>query len=475
MRTALLLCVLLAVSARAAEPFVIHCIDDQTGRGIPLVELTTTNHLRYISDSAGVVTFDEPGLLNQRVWFNVSSHGYEASADGFGNRGKAFDVKPGGSATIKLHRINIAERLYRVTGQGIYADSVKAGLDTPLTHPALNGQVMGQDSVQRTIYRGKIRWFWGDTSRASYPLGHFGTAGATSLLPTDGGLDPAQGVDLDYFVDDKTGFSRPMFKIDRKGLIWIDGVTTVKDDAGQIRLICHYALMKNLGERLEHGLAFYNDQTDHFGDLLPMPDDAPLEPTGHVFKHTDAGVEYLYFANPWPTTRVRSDWQAVRDLSRYEAWTQLDNGSYGWKRNVKPVDEKDPWLKTADAATGKTFKLHRGSVAYNDYRRCWIMIANEIGGSSMLGEVWYLEAPQPQGPWHKAVKIATHQKYSFYNPVHHEFFDQDGGRVIYFEGTYTAMFSGNDNPTPRYEYNQIMYRLDLADPRLEPAHIQIKQ
>ena len=37
---------------------------------------------------------------------------------------------------------------------------------------------------------------------------------------------------------------------------------------------------------------------------------------------------------------------------------------------------------------------------------------------------------------------------------------------IYFEGTHTIMFSGVTVPTPRYEYNQIMYRLDLADPRL---------
>src|SRR5262249_10991329 len=35
-----------------------------------------------------------------------------------------------------------------------------------------------------------------------------------------------------------------------------------------------------------------------------------------------------------------------------------------------------------------------------------------------------------------------------------------------FEGTYSHTFSGNQNPTPRYDYNQLMYRLDLADPRL---------
>jgi hypothetical protein len=38
--------------------------------------------------------------------------------------------------------------------------------------------------------------------------------------------------------------------------------------------------------------------------------------------------------------------------------------------------------------------------------------------------------------------------------------------VIYFEGTYTQTFSGNPEATPRYDYNQIMYRLDLDDPRL---------
>jgi hypothetical protein len=38
--------------------------------------------------------------------------------------------------------------------------------------------------------------------------------------------------------------------------------------------------------------------------------------------------------------------------------------------------------------------------------------------------------------------------------------------LIYFDGTYSHTFSGNSDPTPRYDYNPIMYRLDLADPRL---------
>ena len=40
------------------------------------------------------------------------------------------------------------------------------------------------------------------------------------------------------------------------------------------------------------------------------------------------------------------------------------------------------------------------------------------------------------------------------------------GEMICFEGTYTHTFSGNPHPTPRYDYNQVMYRLELGDERL---------
>jgi hypothetical protein len=63
-------------------------------------------------------------------------------------------------------------------------------------------------------------------------------------------------------------------------------------------------------------------------------------------------------------------------------------------------------------------------------------------------------------------KIVTHSDYTLYNPKHHPYFDQESGRIVYFEGTYADTFSGAKFPTPRYNYNQVMYRLDLADERL---------
>src|SRR5262249_27819005 len=109
---------------------------------------------------------------------------------------------------------------------------------------------------------------------------------------------------------------------------------------------------------------------------------------------------------------------------------------------------------------------HGGSVYWNKYRGRWVMITVEFGGTSALGEVWYAEGDTPLGPWVYARKVVTHDRYSFYNPKQHPLFDKAGGRTIFFEGTYTREFSGNGERTPRYDYNQIMYKLDLATPLL---------
>src|SRR5439155_20383394 len=116
--------------------------------------------------------------------------------------------------------------------------------------------------------------------------------------------------------------------------------------------------------------------------------------------------------------------------------------------------------------------LNSCSCFWNDYRKRYIMIASESAGATMLGEVWYSEAGRPEGPWVQARKIITQANrkgdaHDFYNPTQHPFFDQHGGRVIYLECSYVNTFSGNRHPTPRYEYNQIMYRLDLSDPQLK--------
>ncbi|MCK6476865.1 MAG: hypothetical protein L6Q35_08550, partial [Phycisphaerales bacterium] len=111
-------------AACAGQPARITVIDSQTDRGVPLVELTTTNGIVHVTDSAGVIAFDEPGLMDSDVFFNVRSHGYQFPKDGFGIAGTRVRTTRGSAVTLRIDRVNIAERLYRATGAGIYRDSV---------------------------------------------------------------------------------------------------------------------------------------------------------------------------------------------------------------------------------------------------------------------------------------------------------------------------------------------------------------
>jgi hypothetical protein len=492
---AILLACTLAAGAPAPRPFTISVVDEQTGRGVPLVELRTVHGIKLYTDSAGVAVFEEPGLVGQAVFFHVASPGYEFARDGFGFRGKVLKVESGGSAKLTIRRINIAERFYCVTGAGIYRDSVLAGRRVPIKEPLLNGLVLGSDSVLNVVYRGKIHWFWGDTSRPAHPLGNFHVSGATSALPGKGGLDPEVGIDLSYFVD-KTKFARPLAKMPGKGPTWLTSVVVLPGPDGRERLYASYVKIEPPTKVYARGLAVFDDDKEHFTHLANLDLAAPAYPEGHTFRHVEKGIEYIYFAHPYPLTRVKATAADFRRPERYETWTCLKEGSaldrpqfdrdsagrlrHGWKKNTAAVGPaaqakliaagklkaSEAWLQLRDRDTGKAVQAHAGSVYWNAYRKRWILLAAQIGGSSLLGEVWYAEADTPTGPWVYAVKVATHPRYDFYNPKQHPMFDKLGGRVIFFEGTYTNTFSGNPVTTPRYDYNQLLYKLDLSDPRL---------
>jgi hypothetical protein len=498
--SAILLIFILAIvqPSEAGEPFAIEVVDSKTGRGVPLVELRTVNEIRFLTDSRGIVAFDEPGLMGHRVFFAVSSHGYDFPKDGFGFRGQAFDVVPGGRGRIKVDRINIAERLYRVTGEGIYRDSLLVGdrNQVPIRQPLLNAQVLGSDSVLNAVYQGEVHWFWGDTNRPAYPLGNFQSPTARSKLPTDGGLDIERGVDLDYAVDAQ-GFAAPSSPMPGEGPTWIDGLSVLKDRSGNERMFAAFAKIKPPMETYERGLAEFHPETRTFKKVASIPLDAPVYPTGHPFPHRVDGVDYLYFADAYPLVRVRADVDDLMHPDRFEAFTCLLPGStiekpafdrnpegtirYAWRTGSRILDaqgqarlikegkisEDESLLSLRDVETGRRVTAHKGSTYWNEYRGRWVMVTVEIGGSSsFLGEVWYAEADTPVGPWVYARKVLTHNRYSFYNPKQHPMFAKENGRVIFFEGTYSTTFSGNPNPTPRYDYNQIMYKLDLGDPRL---------
>jgi len=322
----------------------------------------------------------------------------------------------------------------------------------PIQNPLINGLVSGQDTVMAIGYRGKIFWFWGDTNRPSYPLGHFGTSGAISQIPANGGLDPGVGIDLTYFRD-KTGFSRPMIAIDGPGVKWLSGIMTVSDENGKEKLVARYDRRKGLAERYEQGLMVYNDEKEVFEKAVALKMDEPLFPDAVPTKVKVGEENYYYFPAPFtvPLVRVKARLKDVLDVRSYEGFV---DGS--WKAGARPRRPKSQ----IDIETGEAIEAS-GTVSWNEYRRRWIMIAWRLVDST-----YYFEADTPVGPWVYGRRIVKYDHYTMYNVAHHPFFDQENGRVIYFEGTYTREFSDAPAATPRYNYNQLMYRLDLADPRL---------
>jgi hypothetical protein len=223
--------------------------------------------------------------------------------------------------------------------------------------------------------------------------------------------------------------------------------------------------------------------------------------SGHPFIVRTEGQDYIYIINHTGIERVRADIRYLTDPASYEQFTAfapitlqdaaastLDRNVanqliYDWKSNAAPLNRKQQnelvesgriskdeglW-QMEDVVTGNAVSLDPASVFWNEYKKRWVMIAYEF-----VGGVWYFEGDTPTGPWVYGRKIVSHDNYDFYNVGQHPLFDQDGGRLIYFEGTFTTGFSGNTNVTPLYDYNQMMYRLALDDQRLSlPAPLYL--
>jgi len=480
---ALSFCAILAEEPHVAAPyFGIHLVDEQTGRGVPLIELRTVNDIRCVSDNAGWIAFYEPGLMGREVFFYLSGPGYTKEKDGFGYTGVRVTPKAGETISVKLKRTNIAERIGRTTGQGQYRDSELLGLPCPLPN-LTNGGVMGQDSIQAVPYRGKVFWLWGDTNVSQYPLGNFQTTSAF----TSRQVNAENGIAFDYLMDnEKPQQLRHMLPLKEPGAVWLFGLLNIKDDQKEEMLLAHFSRHRALNDAVEHGLCRFNESTGIFEKIKSL--DATEKwrfPQGNAVRVSDAEGDYFYFCNPLPRVRVRAKQHDLLTPASYEA-LRFDESTHDWRwQHELPPTSQGEEIKLLlngtikpeqgqfdlkDVATGKSVLLHNASITWNAWRQKFVLIGVQNGSKedpSPLGEVWYAESAKVSGPWKQGVKIASHPRYTFYNPVHHDFLDAEGGKVIYFEGTYSLEFSGNPLAPARYDYNQLMYRLDLSDPALK--------
>jgi hypothetical protein len=160
-----------------------------------------------------------------------------------------------------------------------------------------------------------------------------------------------------------------------------------------------------------------------------------------------------------------------------------------WSKDLPPIDSptEAKWVKEGkirpedarlcpedvERVEKDRIMLHSGTVRWNKHRQRWVLVSSQTWGKpSFLGEVWYAEAKSPLGPFTKAARVVTHEKQTFYNVCHHPFLDRENGKIIHFEGTYSNEFSGNPWKTPRYNYNQILYRVDLDGGVIGKARVE---
>ena len=438
-------------SAAGFAPCRIEIVEAGSGWPVPLVELRTTHQLEFFSDNAGVIAFDAPELMGRETWFDVIGNGYEVPKDGFGYRGVRLKPEPGKTLRVEVKRTIIAKRLGRITGAGLFAESQQLGseLDWP------ESGVLGSDSVQNAVHRGKMFWLWGDTTLARFPLGIFDCSSATSAIQPLASFEPPLKLKLDYFTNDQ-GVPRGVGRMPGAGPTWLTAYVSLPDKSGTPHLVASYAKIKPPLDAYEFGLCVWNETTANFDQLRVLWTKAkatpkcPPAPNGQPAFWKDAtGREWVYFGNPFP---------GLRCPATFEAWPDTNS----WE-----VLQPQPQLVSP---TGQTVKPHSGHIAWNPWRQRWVTVFMEaFGKPSAFGELWYAEAPTPTGPWGRAVKILSPANYTFYNPRLHPEFTPTNSPVLLFEGTYTQTFANHPHPTPRYDYNQILYRLDLDDPALKPA------
>jgi len=469
--------------------FKIKVIDEETGRGIPMVGLIPLSQQKYYTDSNGFIAFNEPGFMGETVYFEVKSEGYQYAMGKDGKRAVSLHCKAGDSAIVKLTRLNVAERLYRSTGLGIYKDSYLLEENIPIKKPLLNAKVLGQDSNLAAIYKDEVFWVWGDSFLPPEYNGNFSVAAATTPLPKNGGLDPELGMNYKYFENDK-GESKPMIQLKDPGYVWFDWLLNIKDEKGNEQLVAKYANVNSFFLNYERGIAVFNDEKNSFERYKKvvkwMPDFHRCE---HPFKAKLDDKDYIYLTNEFNFQRVIPHLDSLANPKTYETFTCLKEGTsfnletiqldrkedgalnYSWKKNTdyinldrqkqlikaRKINISEAWIHLEDVETANKPHFGRGSIFYNEYRKKWVLITGAT-------DIWYAEADTPLGPWVYAIKVAEHLSF-LYNPTQHPFLDKDNGKTIFFEGTFTKFFS-KEEKVPYYDYNQMLYKLTLNDQQM---------
>ena len=313
----------------------IKIIDQETKRGVPMVELKTLNSIVYHTDNSGYVAFHEPELMNQLLYFEIKSPGYHYPIDEAGRPGISLKVTAGLDTVIEVRRINIAERLYRITGSGktVYQDAL-----FPKTKPSSKSPkagVLGQDSNLAAPYQGKIFWAWGDTFLPNRYHGNFSVAAAWTSDPRLSGWSAEDGIDLSYLTDEQ-GWSKPMIQLNGPGYVWLDFLMTVPSDDGVEKLISKYARVNAYFGNYERGIAVFNDEKqifEKYREVTPWLDQPHT--TEHPLKVSIDAEMYYYLTSELNFSRVKPHLDSISKPDSYEYFTCLLPGEMATSQEPK--------------------------------------------------------------------------------------------------------------------------------------------
>jgi hypothetical protein len=242
-------------------------------------------------------------------------------------------------------------------------------------------------------------------------------------------------------------------------------------------------------------MLIYDDANERFVDGVDFDLEAPdsLWPHENAFVVRHGDSAWVQYHVP---VRIPATSEALLSPALYERFSPFSDADpsaverddagravYRWRGGgipfatledaaLAPADRLDGHV--VDVATAEAFEVHEnGSTERNEYLGRWTRL---ITPTWALGETWVAISDTPMGPWVYATRVVTHQQYSFYNPRHHRELDGEHGRRMRFEGTYTTLFSGNPDPTPRYDYNQVMYAVDVERAELRlPVPIYVSE
>ncbi len=428
------------------RPFRVECIDAENGWPVPGVQLTTSAGHRFVSDNAGVVAIGEPDYYGRSMTFSVTGHGYRPSS---GASSVTLSVKAGGEAKVELARQYRAMRLGRIGGGGLFGESMKVGerLDEPE-----DGEV-GRDSVQVKPYGDKLFWLWGDTNVRSYPLGVFNTTASYTANPPFSAWVPPVAPKYANFKN-SDGNIRGVIDQPWGGLMWIFGLVDLKDKKGNAKLGGAWTCVSGNNANSSgscNGLCTWNPDTEKFDItrvLNSSTNSCSMFPDGNNMKWTDEkGKKWILFGGPYP-------WLKIPDS--YESWCNPDT----WEKL-----SYSSRAATCKGSTTSTVTPKGGQMMWNAAIGKYVAIFYldlDFGG------LWYAEADSPFGPWYNAEKVCQMDNYNFYNPVVHAESDPTKPYLI-FEATYTDAFVGQPDPTARWNYTQVLYRLNLDGTACEAA------